>query len=88
MNIGMEEKIRKKINSALRVEHLEVSNDSYKHKGHAGDNGTGETHFSVFVVSPEFEGMSPLQRHRHIFSILSEEMQCIHALSLKTSTKF
>ncbi len=38
------------------------------------------------VVSPEFEGHSPIQRHRLVNKILEEELKIIHALSITAKT--
>lgn len=43
--------------------------------------------FKVLIVSEFFENKSLLQRHRHVYSLFTEEMQGpIHALSLTTLT--
>jgi len=39
--------------------------------------------FSVFVVSPEFEGKKLLERQRLVMNKLQEEMKTIHALTFK-----
>ena len=78
--------IAKKIEDVLRagldIKELIVENQSYLHRGHAGDDGTDQTHFLVKVVSPEFKGMSRVSRQRLVFSLLQHEMKFIHALSL------
>lgn len=45
-------------------------------------------HFSVTVISPEFEGLLPLKQHRKVNSALSEPLASgeIHALQLNTYT--
>jgi acid stress-induced BolA-like protein IbaG/YrbA len=44
-------------------------------------------HFAASVVSREFEGRRPLQRHQLVYRALGERMGGeIHALSLETST--
>jgi len=54
----------------------------------AQGGGDGETHFTVEVVSNEFEGKTTMQRHRMIYGALSEELAAgVHALSLKTKTE-
>jgi stress-induced morphogen len=48
--------------------------------------GTAD-HWEAVVVSAAFEGKSLIERHRMVFSALSEEMKGpIHALTLKTYT--
>lgn len=45
-------------------------------------------HFSVTVVSREFEGLSRIKQHRQVMAIFQEELadERLHALSLKTYT--
>jgi stress-induced morphogen len=44
-------------------------------------------HFEATVISPKFEGLLPIKRHRMVYGALAEEMKGpIHALSLKTVT--
>lgn len=44
--------------------------------------------FSIEVTSAEFEGKSPLNRHRMVNSIFKDELEsgALHALSIKTKT--
>lgn len=39
--------------------------------------------FTVAVVSPKFEGLKLLDRHKLVNSALEEELKAIHALSIK-----
>jgi stress-induced morphogen len=46
-----------------------------------------EDHWEATVISKEFVGKSPIQRHRMVFDALAEEMKGpIHALTLKAWT--
>jgi acid stress-induced BolA-like protein IbaG/YrbA len=40
------------------------------------------------VVSPEFEGLRPIARHKRVYATLGERIQNdeVHALSMKTYT--
>ena len=81
--MAMEEKIRRKLSEALNPSVLEVVNESHLHQGHAGDNGTGESHFRVKVVSPAFAGLSRVEAQRLVYKALGEELENgIHALSI------
>ena len=42
--------------------------------------------FNLILVSPAFEGVSLLDRHRMVNDALSDVMEDIHALSMKTWT--
>lgn len=42
--------------------------------------------FSCIIVSDLFDGVALLERHRMVNELLKEEMETIHALSMKTWT--
>lgn len=79
----MEEKIIEKLEAAFTPSHLVVKNKSHLHAGHAGDDGSGESHFHIEIQSHAFDGMSLVARERAIYDALSDEMKVIHALSIK-----
>ena len=73
--------------SALDPTHLEVINDSHHHAGHMGDDGTGESHWTVVVESAAFAGQSRVQRQRLINHTLADLLATrIHALAIKART--
>jgi BolA protein len=75
--------IVEKLQEHLAPAHLEVVNESYKHAVPKGS----ETHFKVHVVSDKFAGMSLIQRHRMVNSLLDEEFKAgLHALSIRGQT--
>lgn len=81
--MNIEDYIRKQITEHLNPSHLEVINESHLHAGHAGDDGSGQTHFKVVVVSAKFDGMQVVQRHRLVNDLLSNCFNNgLHALSL------
>ncbi|EIW83142.1 bola-like protein [Coniophora puteana RWD-64-598 SS2] len=87
----VESSIQFKLTNALQPSQLTITNDSHLHRHHAAmraqGGGSGETHFSVYVISDEFRGKNTMQRHRMIYAALSEELSDgLHALSLKTKT--
>lgn len=85
--MSIEESIREKLTLAFSPEVLQVVNESHQHAGHAGSPGTGESHFSVRVVSPAFAGKSRLERHRMVNAVLEEELAGrIHALAVTAVT--
>ncbi len=79
---SMQSRIEEKITNKFQPTFLKVVNESGLHKGHAGDDGSGESHFHVEVVSPVFEGMRSVDSHRMIYDCLSDEMKCVHSLSI------
>ena len=76
--------IAARLTSALDPTHLEVVNDSHQHAGHLGDDGTGESHFTVVVESPAFAGVSRVQRQRLVNQALADLLASrIHALAIR-----
>ncbi len=76
--------IAKRLEEALAPTHLEVINDSDRHRGHAGHDGSGESHFTVEIESSRFAGMSRLDRQRAVNSALGDLLRNrIHALAIK-----
>ncbi len=74
-----------RLNDLLNPSRLEVVNDSHHHAGHMGDDGTGETHFTVRIESPRFTGLNRVARQRLVNQALADLLETrIHALSLKT----
>ena len=77
--------IEQKLRESLSPTTLKIVDDSHKHAGHAGASPGGESHFTVTIVSKNFEGKSRIQRQRMVYQALSEEMAgCIHALAMNT----
>ena len=72
--MSVEDRIREKLILAFAPAALEVVNDSHRHAGHAGSPGTGESHFSINVVSAAFAGKTRLERHRMVNEVLAEEL--------------
>lgn len=76
--------IAARLTGALAPSHLEVVNDSHHHRGHLGDDGTGESHWTVVVESAAFAGLNRVQRQRLINTALADLLvQRIHALAIK-----
>jgi BolA protein len=79
----MEEKIRAKLEQVFQPTSLDVSNESHLHAGHMGDDGSGESHFSIEIASKSFDKKNRIERERAIYQALESEMKKIHALSIK-----
>lgn len=80
--MSMQQKITQKLQAAYEPTILDVLNQSSKHRGHAGDDGSGESHFSITIQSSFFENMSRIEAQRSVYRTLESEMKIIHALSL------
>lgn len=72
------------LTAAFAPTSLQVINDSARHHGHAGDDGSGESHFTVEIESAAFAGVSRLQRQRMVNAALGDiPGQRVHALAIK-----
>ena len=80
------DEMRDRLDAALAPTKLHVSNDSAQHAGHMGDDGTGETHFSVTVESATFVGLNRVARQRLINTALADLLATrIHALAIRAT---
>ncbi|MBS0481492.1 MAG: BolA family transcriptional regulator [Proteobacteria bacterium] len=76
--------IERLLNAAFAPTRLAVINDSARHHGHAGDDGSGESHFTVEIESAAFAGKSRLERQRMINRALGDiPGQRVHALAIR-----
>lgn len=76
--------IETRLAAAFSPTNLIVSNDSASHSGHMGDDGTGESHFSVEIESTAFAGVARLERQRMVNRALGDlPGQRVHALAIK-----
>ena len=76
--------IEQRLTLALRPESLAVINDSAKHRGHTGDDGSGESHFTVEIVADAFAGQNRVARQRLVNHALADLLvEKIHALAIK-----
>ena len=80
------EEIRARLQADFRPDHLEVINESSQHQGHAGDDGTGESHFRVVIRAAIFADQSRIARHRAVHKSVGADLTTrIHALALEIS---
>jgi BolA protein len=76
--------IAARLTAALAPTQLHVSNDSAQHHGHLGDDGTGESHFTVRIESAAFTGVSRVERQRLVNRALADLLaERIHALAIR-----
>jgi BolA protein len=79
----VQNKIEEKIRESLNPLHMELKNQSHLHEGHAGHDGSGESHFKLVVVSESFAKLDRPARHRMIYELLEDEFNSgLHALSI------
>ena len=80
--MGIESEIRQRLDAAFQPTRLEVVNESHRHAGHAGDDGSGESHFRVTIRAAAFAPMGRVERHRAVHRALGDLTARIHALAL------
>lgn len=78
--------MRQLLAAAFSPTQLEVINDSARHSGHTGDDGSGESHFTIRIESEQFVGVSRLQRQRLVNAALGDiPGNRVHAVAIKAS---
>lgn len=78
----LETEIRDALGS-LSPQRLDVINESALHAGHAGDDGSGESHWRIVIKAPTLDDMSRIARHRAIHTALGQDIiGRIHALAI------
>lgn len=77
------DKIEAALQQAFAPRVLDVVDDSEAHRGHAGFQEGGESHFNVIVESDKFQGLSRIAKHRAVHAAIGPELMSeIHALAL------
>lgn len=85
--MSVAETMKRKIEEALKPARLHVTDDSGRHAGHAGHHPQGESHFTIEIVAEAFTGLSRVDRHRKVNTLLAEELAGrVHALALTLLT--
>ena len=78
--------INQNLRDKLSAEHVDIIDESHLHRGHKAAGGGG--HYSIVVVSPQFENINIIERIRLVHKALDKEMtgtpKLIHALQVKT----
>lgn len=81
--MSLEQRIYDKLQKEFQPEILNVMNESALHAGHAGDDGSGESHFKIEIKAETLTQMPYVQRERALHKVLHEEIENIHAISFK-----
>ena len=80
------QEITELLTHAFAPTRLEIINDSANHHGHAGHDGTDESHFTVVIESTAFTGLNRIERQRRVNRALGDiPGQRVHALAIKAS---
>ena len=74
----------RRLSSALSPSRVELADDSEQHRGHGGYNPAGESHFTLTIESPAFDGKSRVERQRMVHAALGDLLhERVHALSIR-----
>ena len=75
--------IETRLREAFAPRHLDVIDESEGHRGHAGYQEGGESHFRVTIEAEAFGPMNRIARHRAVHEALGKDLVGrIHALAL------
>jgi BolA protein len=82
--MSVRDAIVEKLSLKFAPSHLEVLDESEKHRGHAGARPGGETHFRVRISSIELDPLSRVAQHRAVMETLDAELKAgVHALAIE-----
>ena len=85
--MAVSDEMRERLENALAPKRLEIRDDSESHRGHAGFQEGGESHFHITIAADGLNALSRVARHRAIHDALGKELLArIHALELKIET--
>lgn len=86
MSGSVAEEMRGLLTEAFAPTRLEIINDSASHSGHSGDDGSGESHFTVVIEAAGFADMTRLARQRAVIGALGDIVgQRVHAVAIKAN---
>ncbi len=82
--MSLRDTIHAKLSDRFLPTHLEVIDESNRHRGHAGWREGGETHFRVRIATAQFAGKARVAQHREVMQTLDEELRGrVHALAIE-----
>lgn len=78
--------MRRRLASSLSPTRLDLVDESEKHRGHAGHDPRGESHFALIIESAAFAGLSRVECQRLVYAALGDLLHDrVHALSIKAT---
>ena len=82
--MSVRDTIAQKLSIKFTPSHLEVLDESEKHRGHAGWRVGGSTHFRVRIAADALAGLSRVAQHRAVMTELDAELKSgVHALAIE-----
>jgi len=80
--VAVKDEIEARLTAAFAPTLLDVVNESHKHAGHSGDDGSGASHFHITIRAEVFQPMTRVARHRAVQKALGDLNSRIHAIAL------
>jgi BolA protein len=80
--MAVKDEIETRLRAAFQPTQLDIINESHKHSGHSGDDGSGESHFRILIRAAPLAEMTRVARHRAVQQALGDLNQRIHAIAL------
>ncbi len=80
--MAVKDDIETRLRAAFQPTQLDIINESHKHAGHSGDDGSGESHFRIVIRAAALAQMTRVARHRAVQQALGDLNQRIHAIAL------
>ncbi|MDB5561525.1 MAG: BolA [Hyphomicrobiales bacterium] len=82
--MSIRDTIVQKLSAQFAPDHLEVIDESSRHKGHSGWREAGETHFRIRIATGHFAGKPRVAQHREVMAALDSELKDgVHALAIE-----
>jgi BolA family transcriptional regulator, general stress-responsive regulator len=78
----VKDEIEGRLMAAFHPAVLKVVNESHKHAGHTGDDGSGASHFHITIRADAFAPLSRVARHRAVHAALGDLNTRVHAIAL------
>lgn len=78
----LQDEIEDRLRRAFSPTELDVVNESHRHAGHAGDDGSGESHFAIRIRAEALAALPRLARHRAVHAALGDINSRVHAIAL------
>ncbi len=78
----IENEIEDRLTRAFSPNALTITNESHRHAGHTGDDGSGESHFAIHIRAASLAALPRIARHRAVHAALGDLNQRIHAIAL------
>lgn len=78
----VKQEMEQRLVAAFKPQQIEIVNESHKHAGHSGDDGSGESHFRILIRSEVLAPLSRVARHRAVHAALGDLNTRVHSIAL------